>query len=189
MLPIVAFGHPTLRKISQDIDQDYPELNTLIEAMFETMYKSVGVGLAAPQINKNIRLFVIDASPYADEVPETKDFKKIFINAKIIEEDGEEWGFTEGCLSIPDIHEEVFRHDRIRIQYYDENFEPHDEVYDGIRARIIQHEYDHLEGKVFIDHISNMRRMLIKRRLNDIINGDIKVGYRMIFTKLKKKVK
>jgi len=186
MLPVTAYGHPTLRKISTDIDKDYPGLDELISNMFETMYESRGVGLAAPQINRSIRLFVIDASPYADEYPEAKDFKQVFINARIMEDSGEEWSFNEGCLSIPDIREDIMRKPKIRIEYYDENFVFHDEVYDGLIARIIQHEYDHLEGILFVDKVSSLRKTLLRRKLGDISKGNISVDYKMIFP-LKKK--
>ena len=157
--------------------------------MFETMYSSEGVGLAAPQVNHSIRLFLVDASHYADEQPELKDFKKVFINAQIIEESGEEWVFNEGCLSIPQVREDISRKPRIRIQYYDEYFEYHDEVYEGIGARIIQHEYDHTDGILFVDLVNPLRKMLLKRKLTDIANGNIDVGYKMIFPGKKKKVK
>ena len=157
--------------------------------MFETMYSSEGVGLAAPQVNQPIRLFIIDASHYAEEQSELEGFKRVFINAHIIEEEGEEWSFNEGCLSIPDIREDVSRKPRIRMQYVDENFEPHDEVFEGIAARIIQHEYDHLEGILFVDRINSLRKILLKRRLNDISTGNIDVSYRMIYPHRKKKIK
>ncbi len=188
-LPIVAFGHPVLRKVSQEIEKDYPNLNELIDNMFETMYSSNGVGLAAPQVNLSIRLFIVDASPYGEEKPELKEFKKVFINAHIIEEEGEEWDFSEGCLSIPDIHEDVSRKPRIRIQYFDPDFNYHDERYEGIPARIIQHEYDHLDGILFVDRISSLRKMLLKRKLNDISTGNIDVSYKMIFPVKKKRSK
>ncbi|MCB0806689.1 MAG: peptide deformylase [Bacteroidales bacterium] len=186
VLPITAYGHPVLRKVSQPIDQDYPGLSELIESMFETMYASQGVGLAAPQINLSIRLIVIDASPFAEDEPAAKEFKKVLINPEMIEEEGTEWSFNEGCLSIPDIREEVIRKPRIRIRYYDENWEHHDQVYTGVVARIIQHEYDHLEGVLFVDKISSMRKILLKRKLQDISKGNIDVDYRMIFPKKKK---
>jgi peptide deformylase len=157
--------------------------------MFETMYKSDGVGLAAPQVNHSIRLFLIDASHYAEDQPELEGFRKIFINAHIIEESGTEWNFNEGCLSIPEIREDVMRKPRIRIQYHDENFNFHDEVFEGIAARIIQHEYDHLEGTLFVDRINPLRKMLLKRKLNDISTGNIDVAYKMIFPGKKNKVR
>jgi len=189
VLPIVAYGHPNLRKVSEEIDEDYEGLNELIENMFETMYYSEGVGLAAPQVNKNIRLFIVDASPFEKDNPELRDFRKVFINPIITEETGTEWEFAEGCLSIPDIREEVIRKPRVRIEYYDRDFNFHDETYEGMAARIIQHEYDHLEGVLFVDHISNLRKMLLKRRLNDISTGNIDVDYKMIFPSIKRKKK
>ncbi len=181
ILPVVAFGHSNLRKVSVDISPDYPGLQQLIDDMWETMYFSVGVGLAAPQINKQIRLFVIDASPNEKEDPETKDFKKAFINPKIMEEKGDEWAFSEGCLSIPDIHEDVMRKSEVRLAYYDEQFNFHDEWFSGILARIIQHEYDHLEGVLFVDKIHPLRKIMIKRKLQDISKGITDAKYRMIF--------
>ncbi len=186
-LPIVAYGHPTLKKMSKDIDKDYPGLDELIASMWESMYESNGVGLAAPQINLNIRLFVIDADPFKEEYPDAAGQKKVLINAHIVEEEGEEWSFQEGCLSVPDIHEEVMRKPRIHIQYYDENWEYHDEWVEGIVARVMQHEYDHIDGKIFIERLSAMRKMLLKRKLTDITEGKIEVGYRMIFPKIKGK--
>lgn len=181
ILPITAYGHPTLKKVAQDIDKDYPELNKLIADMFETMYFSKGVGLAAPQIDHSIRLIVIDATPYDDEFPEAKNFKKVFINAHIIEESGNEWAFNEGCLSVPDIREDVVRKSKIRIKYCDENFNEIEEEYEGVAARIIQHEYDHLEGVLFVERLAPLKKMLLKRKLTDISKGNIKVDYRMKF--------
>jgi peptide deformylase len=189
ILPIVAYGHPTLRKIAKDIQPDYPGLEQLIADMFETMYQSQGVGLAAPQVNQPIRLFIVDAAPYEEDHPELKGFKKIFINPHIVEESGEPWVFNEGCLSIPAIREDVTRNPRIRIKYQDEHFKPYDEYYEGIPARIIQHEYDHLEARLFVDRISPLRKMLLKKRLNDIMTGNIDVDYKMIFPGQKKKVR
>ena len=185
--PIVAYGHPNLRKVSAEIDGQYPELSRLIEDMFETMYASEGVGLAAPQINRNIRLFVIDTEPFVNDDKGQERLKKVFINPQIIEEEGEEWAFNEGCLSLPEIREEVERKPRVRIRYYDQDFNSHDEVYEGIMARIIQHEYDHLDGVLFVDRISNLRKMLLKRRLNDIATGNIDVEYKMIFPSKKRR--
>jgi peptide deformylase len=187
IFPIVAFGHPNLRKISVDISPDYPDLQNFIGQMFETMETSSGVGLAAPQVNRQIRLFVIDATPYDDENPECKDFKKVFINARIIEEKGEEWAFSEGCLSIPEIHEDVFRKKDVHITWYDEKFDFHDEWFTGMAARIIQHEYDHLDGILFVDKINSLRRILIKRKLEDITKGNISPKYKMIYPVTKKK--
>ena len=189
ILPIVAYGHPTLRKVARRIEPGHPGLDQLVADMFETMYKSQGVGLAAPQVNQGIRLFIIDATPYAEEKPELNGFKGIFVNPQIIEETGEDLVFNEGCLSIPDIREDVTRKSKIRIQYQDLNFNDFDEYYEGIPARIIQHEYDHLEAKLFVDRISPLRKMLLKRRLNDITTGNIKVDYKMIFPVQKKKVR
>jgi len=189
MLPIVAYGHPALRKVSQDIDKNYPELDQLIENMFETMYTSVGVGLAAPQVNRSIRLFIVDASPYAEDYPEAKDFKKIFINPKIVEENGEEWMFNEGCLSVPNIREDINRKSVVKLQYYDSDFKFHEEDFEGVIGRIIQHEYDHLEGTIFVDKVSPLRKTLLRRKLNDISKGDIDVSYKMIFPVKKKKKK
>ncbi len=187
MLPIVAYGHPILRKVGEEITKDYPDLDILIQNMFDAMYESQGVGLAAPQVNKSIRLFIIDASPYEDEIPEAKGFKKVFINPIIHEESGEEWLFNEGCLSIPNIREDVERKSIIKISYYDENWQYHEEeTYDGVLARIIQHEYDHIEGILFVDHLSNMRKMMLRKKLSDIMKGNVRVDYRMLFPRLKK---
>ncbi|MCK5845899.1 MAG: peptide deformylase [Bacteroidales bacterium] len=187
VFPIVAFGHPNLRKIAVDIDKDYPDLDNLIESMYESMYISNGVGLAAPQINKSIRLFTIDATPFSEEAATEIEFKEVFINAKMIEESGDKWPFAEGCLSVPGINEDVMRSPNIRIQYYDANWEFQDKEFDGVIARVIQHEYDHLEGKLFVDHLSGLRKTMLKGKLNDISKGKVKVDYRMIFPKLKKK--
>lgn len=186
ILPITAYGHPVLRKVATEIDEDYPNLQQLIDDMYETMYATSGVGLAAPQVNLPIRLIVMDATPYAEEDPQAKDFKRVLINPEIIEEEGDDWVFNEGCLSIPDIREDVLRKPNIRVQYYDENWKFHDEKYNSVMGRIIQHEYDHLEGILFVDRVSNMRKMLLKRRLLDISKGNIDVKYKMIFP-LKKK--
>lgn len=187
LLPIVAYGHPNLRKISVEIEKDYPDLEQLLANMFETMYASSGVGLAAPQVNRQIRLFVIDAKPYTEEHPEMVAFKGAFINPVILEEDGEEWAFSEGCLSIPEIHENVIRKPKVRITYYDESFNFHDETFDGMIARVIQHEFDHLNGILFVDKINPLRRLLLKRKLQDISKGDIDVAYKMIFPLLKRR--
>jgi peptide deformylase len=187
MLPVVAYGHPTLRKVSVEIDKDYPGLDQLIEDMFETMYTSVGVGLAAPQVNRSIRLFIVDATPYAEEYPDASDFRKVFINPKIVKEDGDDWIFNEGCLSIPHIREDITRKSEVRIQYYDREFNYHDEVYTGVIGRIIQHEYDHLEGILFVDKTSPLKKTLLRRKLNDISRGNIEVSYKMIFPDKKKK--
>jgi peptide deformylase len=191
VLPIIAYGDPVLRKRGVDIDKNYAGLGQLIADMFETMYEAKGVGLAAPQVGRSIRLFIVDASPFAEEEDddgnpveenaELKDFKKVFINAQIVEEDGEEWKFNEGCLSIPKIREEVERKPKITIEYQDENFKRHKETYEGIAARIIQHEYDHIEGKLFVDRISSLRKRLLKGKLTDISKGKVDVAYKMRF--------
>ncbi len=186
ILPIVAYGDPVLRKECEEIDKDYPDLDLLIDDMFETMYNAQGVGLAAPQIGKAIRLFIVDAEPFAEDEPGLENFKKVFINPIILEEEGEEWKFNEGCLSIPGIREDVSRKPKITIEYYDRNWELKEETYDGLAARIIQHEYDHIEGILFTDKISPLKRKLLKTKLNNIAKGNIKVGYRMRFPLVKK---
>ncbi|WP_205500348.1 MULTISPECIES: peptide deformylase [Hymenobacteraceae] len=179
--PIVAYGDPVLRTKATDIAQDYPELDKLIEDMFETMYHAHGVGLAAPQIGKSIRLFVIDSKPFMDEGEEDKGVKKAFINPVILEESGDEWAFDEGCLSIPGVREEVWRQERIRIRYYDQNWVQHEEEYDDVTARVIQHEYDHIEGILFTDHLSALKKRLLKGKLTKISKGDVDADYRMKF--------
>lgn len=186
MLPITAYGHPTLKKVGVDIDKDYPGLEQLIEDMFETMYHTRGVGLAAHQINRAIRLFVIDATPYGEDYPEAVDFKKVFINAKITSFEGDDWEMEEGCLSVPGINEFVKRKTVVKITYYDENFEKHEEVYDGIAARIIQHEYDHIDGKVFIERLPHLKKILLKRKLHDISIGISPAEYKMILPRKKR---
>jgi len=188
-LPIIAYGDPILRQKTKEIDSTYPNLNILIENMFETMYAASGVGIAAPQIGEPIRLFVIDASPYEEDEPYLKDFKKVFINAEILEESGENWLSNEGCLSIPDIREDIARHPTITINYFDENWEEHEETYSGLAARIIQHEYDHIEGKLFTDKLSPLRKALIKSKLDAITKGRVDVDYKMKFPNLKRKKK
>lgn len=192
ILPIVAYGDPVLRKVAKDIDKDYPGLTELIENMKETMVNAKGVGLAAPQINRSIRLFIVDTSPFGedDQLPEEereflKGFKKVFINAKILEEEGDEWAFNEGCLSIPNINEDVFRNETLTIAYFDENFEKHKETLNGLAARVVQHEYDHIEGVLFTDKISSLKKRLIKRKLENISKGKVDVDYRMKFPKMK----
>jgi peptide deformylase len=185
MLPITAYGHPTLKKVGEEIDKDYPGLEQLIEDMFETMYNSRGVGLAAHQINKAIRLFVIDATPYGEDHDEASDFKKIFINAKITSFEGDDWEMEEGCLSVPGINEYVKRKTIIKITYFDENFVKHEEEFDGIISRIIQHEYDHIEGKVFVERLPQIKKMLLKRKLNDISIGISPAEYKMIYPRKK----
>jgi peptide deformylase len=185
-LPIIAYGDPVLRKKAVNIEADYPGLNELIENMFETMQGASGIGLAAPQVGLSIRLFVVDATNY-DEDEELNDFKKVFINAQLIEESGEKWDFNEGCLSIPDIREDISRNKKLIISYYDQNWKHHKESYSGLAARIIQHEYDHIEGKLFIDKVSPLRKALLKKRLDSISKGQVKVDYKMKFPDLKRK--
>ena len=194
ILPIVAYGDPVLRKVSKEIDQEYRDLKQLIEHMWETMYGSHGVGLAAPQIGKAIRLFVIDAAPFAEdedlsqeEQSQLKAAKMVFINAKIIEESGEEWSFNEGCLSIPDVREEVMRKSTITVEYQDENFVKKTEVFDGVLVRVIQHEYDHIEGILFTDKLSPLKKRMLKGKLSNISKGKIQVDYKMRFPELKKR--
>jgi peptide deformylase len=185
ILPIVAYGDAVLKKKAVDISAGYPNLEQLIDNMFETMYNATGVGLAAPQIGLSIRLFIVDASPFAEEGEEDyeslKNFKRVFINARKVDEDGEEWAFNEGCLSIPEIREDVFRQERITLRYMDENFEEHTETFDGLQARIIQHEYDHIDGVLFTDYLSPLRKRMLKSRLSQISKGKIAVNYRMKF--------
>ncbi|HPX05200.1 MAG TPA: peptide deformylase [Tenuifilaceae bacterium] len=176
--PVYIYGSSVLRKVAQDITPEYPNIKELINDMFETMYHSDGVGLAAPQIGLSIRLFVIDATPFEEDDEEVKDFKKVFINAKIVERSGEKKLFNEGCLSIPNLREDVERDDVIRMQYLDENFEPHEEVFSGIRARIVQHEYDHLEGILFTDKVSPIRRQLLRNKLAGITKGRFSIDYK-----------
>lgn len=179
ILPIYLYGQPVLRKVAQDIPNDYPNLKELIDNMFETMYNADGIGLAAPQIGRDIRLFIIDLEVLAEDDPKYAGFKKVFINPHIEEYTGEIVKMEEGCLSIPGINESVDREERIRIQYFDENFVAHDEVYDSFFARCIQHEYDHIEGILFIDKISGIRKQLIKSKLNNLIKGRVNCRYRV----------
>lgn len=192
ILPIVAYGDPVLRKKGHEVDASYFQENNLISDMFETMYKAHGVGLAAPQVGLDIRLFVIDATPFSEDtdIPvqareQLKTFKKVFINPLITNEFGDEWSFNEGCLSIPDIREDVFRKRNIEIEYYDEQFVKHTETFDGLIARIIQHEYDHIEGVLFVDKISSLKKKLINKKLTNIMNGKIHPEYRMRFPNIK----
>ena len=194
ILPIVAYGDAVLKKMGTPITKDYPNLDTLIENMFETMYNALGVGLAAPQIGLPIRLFVIDTSPFSEDEDLTqeeqnilKDFKRVFINAKITQEEGDEWAFNEGCLSIPDVREDVFRQPKLIIEYVDENFNKHIEEFDGLIARVIQHEYDHIDGILFTDRLSAFKKRLLKSRLTNISKGKIDIDYRMRFPDQKKK--
>jgi len=190
-LPIVAYGTPILRKVSTEITADYPSLSKLIKDMWETMYNSNGVGLAAPQINKDIRLFVMDSEQIfenqdADEkgtYPDEPGYKGVFINAKITKLEGEKWSYNEGCLSIPKVREDIMRHQTVTIDFLDEKFIPQRKTFNGLTARIILHEYDHLEGKLFIDHLTALKRTLIKSKLDDISKGKVKVDYRMLFHK------
>ncbi len=193
ILPITAFGDPVLRKVGKDIDESYPNLDTLIANMWDTMYNAHGVGLAAPQIGLPIRIFLVDTTPFADDddlSPEEKKaldgFKKVFINCYIEEETGEEWTFNEGCLSIPDVREDVSRKDTVTINYLDENFKEYTETYDGLLARVIQHEYDHIEGVLFTDKLSSLKKRLLKGRLSNISKGKIRVDYKMRFPDAKK---
>ena len=183
ILPIVAFGSPILRKKCVDISTDYHELEMLLENMKETMHEAHGVGLAAPQINKAIRLFLIDTTPFVDDEKENEEVivKQVFINARILKETGEAWDFNEGCLSIPDVREDISRKPSITIEYFDENFEKHTDTYDGLTARVIQHEYDHIQGVLFTDKISALRKRMIKGKLMDISKGKVDVSYKMRF--------
>lgn len=192
ILSIVGYGDPVLRKVGEDISKDYPNLPELINNMYETMYSAHGVGLAAPQVGLPIRLFVVDAAPFAEMEDNTEEeiaflskFKRTFINANILKEEGEEWTFNEGCLSIPDIHEPVKRKEKITIEYYDENFEKHVDEFDGLAARVIQHEYDHIEGVLFTDKIPSLKKKLISKKLNNILEGKIFTEYKMKFSKKK----
>jgi len=191
ILPIVAYGSPILRKVCKDISQDHPELEKLIADMWETMYNSNGVGLAAPQINKDLRLFVIDSNQIFENLeedeqglyPDGPGYKGVFINAYVTKIDGKEWSYNEGCLSIPKIREDVLRGENVTIDYLDENFKPLTKIFNGITARVILHEYDHIEGKLFIDYIKPLKRTLLKGKLMDISKGKINVDYRMVFPK------
>lgn len=194
ILPIVAYGDPVLKKEAEEIDEKYPDLSKLISDMFDTMYHAKGVGLAAPQIGRSIRLFIVDGSPFADEEDDEpdpravgmEDFKKVFINPIIEEETGEKWAFQEGCLSIPKIRENVYRKEKVLITYFDENWEFHEETFDGYAARIIQHEYDHIEGILFTDHLSPLKKKMLTKRLQNISTGKIDIDYKMSFPDAKK---
>jgi len=194
ILPIIAYGDPVLRKLGKSIDKEYPALESLLENMFETMYGAKGIGLAAPQIGLPIRIFIVDATPFKDdeelELEERNflsTFKQVFINAQIIDETGDEWVFNEGCLSIPDVREDVFRNETVKIEYLDEKFEKHTKEFSGIAARIIQHEYDHIQGILFTDKLSSLKKRLIKGKLANISKGKIRIDYRMRFPDMKKK--
>lgn len=189
ILPIVAYGTPVLRKIATDITPDYPQLGKLVEDMWETLYASNGVGLAAPQVNRDIRLFIVDTvqmfktmdDKEKADYPGDEGLKAVFINAHIAELDGDEWPYNEGCLSIPKIREDIYRQENVTLNFLDEEFKPHTKTFTGITARVILHEYDHIEGKLFIDHISALKRKLMKGKLNDISKGKVNVDYKMLF--------
>lgn len=189
ILPIVAYGHPVLRKVATDITPEYPQLDKFIEDMWETMYASNGVGLAAPQVNKDIRFFLVDTVQMYNnmeeeekaEYPGDTGLKAVFINAHIAELEGDEWLYNEGCLSIPKIREDIYRQEQVTLNYCDEQFVQHTKTFTGITARVILHEYDHIEGKLFIDHLSPLKRKLMKGKLNDISKGKVKVDYKMLF--------
>jgi len=192
--PILAYGDPVLRKKTEELTPEYPKLDAILENMFETMYAAHGIGLAAPQIGMAIRLFIVDASPFEDDEDLSEEeceflstFKRVFINAKIVEETGDEWAFNEGCLSIPEVREDVFRQEQITIEYLDQDFKKQTETVGGIAARIIQHEYDHIEGILFTDKLSPLKKRLIKGKLANISKGKIKIDYRMRFPNAKKK--
>lgn len=197
ILPIVAYGDPVLKKEAAEIDKNYPDLQKLVSDMFETMYQAKGVGLAAPQIGKSIRIFIVDGSPFADDDADDADepdpkaagienFKRVFINPIIEEQSGSKWAFQEGCLSIPGIRENVQRQEKVLVTYYDENWTFHEETFDGYAARIIQHEYDHIEGVLFTDHLSPLKKKLLLKRLANITLGTISVDYKMSFPGHKK---
>ncbi|MBL7710875.1 MAG: peptide deformylase [Chitinophagaceae bacterium] len=191
ILPVVAYGHPVLRVVCPDIDPAYPELKKLIADMWETMYRSNGVGIAAPQINKAIRLFVVDTVQIVEgfdeedkkEYPNEKGIKRVFINAHKIDESGTPWAYNEGCLSIPKVREDVLRGQTVTLRFMDEDFKEHEETFDGITARVILHEYDHIDGKLFIDHIAPLKRRLLKKKLDDITAGKVRMDYKMLYPK------
>lgn len=189
--PIVAYGHPVLRKVAEDITPEYPGLKELIANMWETMYASSGVGLAAPQINRPVRIFTVDSLQIIEnleedekkEYPNDKGVKQVFINAHIVDAQGDEWPYNEGCLSIPRVREDVYRQETVTLRYVDENFQPHEETFNGVTARVIFHEYDHLDGKLFIDYLKPIKRRMIKGKLEDITKGKVNVDYKMTFHK------
>lgn len=191
ILPIVAYGNPVLRKVADTITSDFPDLKKLLDDMWETMYNSNGVGLAAPQINRGIRLFVMDSIQIIENLEENekgdfpgdKGYKGVFINAQIVEEEGADWPYNEGCLSIPKIREDILRKEKVTLHFYDENFKEHTQTFVGVTARVILHEYDHIEGKLFIDYLKPLKKNLLKRKLDDISKGKISVDYRMLFNK------
>lgn len=184
ILPIFAFGQPVLKQVAKDITAEYEGLSQLIEDMWETMYQAYGVGLAAPQIGLGIRIFVVDSTQIKDEMRKGEQgIKKVFINAHVIEESGKSWGYEEGCLSIPHVRGEVERLDTVRIKYMDENFNEFEETYSGINARVIQHEYDHIDGVLFTDKLKPLKKKLIQRRMNDIAAGKVRADYKLKFAK------
>ena len=189
VLPIYGFGKQSLRIKTKEIDKDYPKLNELIANMFDTMEKAYGVGLAAPQVGLPISLFIVDTCSFDEEYPGQNNFKKVLINPKIEEFFGEDWVFNEGCLSVPDIREDIVRKSKIKIRYFDEEFNEHVEEYEGIISRVIQHEYDHLEGKLFIDKVSSLKKMLLKKKLSSISKGAVTVNYKMNFSNSSKNKK
>lgn len=189
--PIVAYGHPVLRKVAEDITPEYPGLQELITNMWATMYASSGVGLAAPQINRSIRVFVVDSLQIIENLeedekkdyPNDKGIKQVFINAHIVDSAGDEWPYNEGCLSIPRVREDVYRPEEVTLRWVDEHFEPHEATFNGVTARVIFHEYDHIDGKLFIDYLKPIKRRLIKGKLDDITKGKVSVDYKMTFNK------
>lgn len=191
ILPIVAYGHPVLRQVAQEIEPDYPQLDKLIADMWDTMYASNGVGLAAPQVNRSVRLFVIDSTQIFEsmdadekaEYPDDNGLRQVFINPGVVSLKGEEWVYNEGCLSIPKIREDILRNEEVTLRFQDEQFNTHTKTFNGITARVILHEYDHIEGKLFIDRISLLKRKLIRSRLDDISKGKVRIDYRMLFPK------
>ena len=183
ILPIVAFGHPILKSIAQEVKPDDPELQTLIDNMFDTMSHTEGVGLAAPQVNRSIRLFTVDLSVLDIKEEEGKNFKQVFNNPVIIERSGAPTPYNEGCLSVPDIHEDIMRPPKIHIRYFDREWNEHDEWLEGVPARVCQHEYDHIEGVLFVEYLSNLKKMVLRRKLNDITRGIVKANYKMIAAK------
>ena len=191
ILPVVAFGHPVLRKVCDDVTPDYPELQKLISDMWDTMYHTNGVGIAAPQVNKPVRIFVIDTIQIVEgfddqdkrDYPNEKGIKQVFINAEKIEETGKPWAYNEGCLSIPKVREDISRPSNVRLRYMDESFQEHEAEFDGITGRVVLHEYDHIEGKLFIDYLAPLKKRLIKKKLEDISAGKVRVDYRMLLPK------
>ena len=189
ILPVVAYGHPVLKKIARTVEPGFPDLKQFISDLWETMYQADGVGLAAPQVNRSIRMFVVDASAFVKDYPEAEGFHLLFINPEIYTEEGDEWIFNEGCLSFPGMREDISRKSVIRIRWFDEDFQLHDQQFGGILARVIQHEYDHIEGILMVDRMNSLKRVLLKRRLNDISKGNVDTSYKMLFPQLKKRKK